>query len=138
MQRVLPWILTFVSLFAGVASISMFHRFMSMLQPELYENDLATDSDRLLMLVLAVLAGIVGSFVVGAIAGHRLKLHMMIFLVIMLVIDLLGIFGYLAPQPLWFKALILITLPLQVWIGGKLARLVRKKAYGEPASSQVP
>jgi hypothetical protein len=56
-----------------------------------------------------------------AIAGHRPWLHLGLFFVLMGAIDLNAVLGELANQPVWFKTLILGTLPLQVWLGGRLA-----------------
>ena len=129
MSRIWPWIRTVISLPLGLVAISLVHELAKLGLPQLYANDLANDADRTLMLLLSILAGIVGSFLVGAIARHRLRLHMGLFLVAMLIIDWLGIIGYLAAQPLWFKIAIIVTLPLQVWVGGKLARMMFPSAY---------
>lgn len=58
---------------------------------------------------------------------------MTIFLIIMAVLDLQAILGYLKPQPFWFKALVLATLPLQVWLGGILSKTIFRGAYGPSA-----
>lgn len=132
-KSLLPWLRTLLAFPAGVVSIGLFHQLAGLVLPALYGSDLATDRDRLLMLVLAVLAGVVGSFVVAFVARHRLWLHMAIFLLIMAGLDLRAVFGYLSPQPFWFKALVIGTLPVQAWIGGILARAACRKAY-QPAA----
>ena len=129
MSRIWPWIRTVISLPLGLVAISLVHELAKLGLPQLYANDLANDADRTLMLLLSILAGIVGSFVVGAIARHRLWMHMGLFLGAMLIIDWLGIIGYLASQPMWFKIAIILTLPLQVWVGGKLAKIMLPSAY---------
>ena len=52
---------------------------------------------------------------------------MFVFLLVMLVIDIAVIRGDLAMQPFWFKGLVIATLPLQVYIGGRLAMLTGRK-----------
>lgn len=79
------------------------------------------------MLVLMVLTGIIGSFIVAAIAQNRPWLHMGMFLLVMIAIDLQAVFGHLSPQPLWFKASIMLTLLLQAWLGGLMARTMFKQ-----------
>ena len=133
MRRALPWLRTVISIPLGVVAVSVFHKLVGALLPRLYGSDLSNDPDRLAMLVLTVLAGIFASFVVAAAAQHRLWLHMGILLVVMIAMDLPAVLGYLSPQPLWFKALIMLTLPLQAWLGGLMARIVFRKAYGSAA-----
>lgn len=133
MHRAVPWLRTLISLPLGVAAIVMFHKCVGVLLPRLYGSDLSNDPDRLAMLGLTVVAGILGSFVVAGVARHRLWLHMGLFLIVMIAIDLPAVLGYLSPQPLWFKAMVMLTLPLQAWLGGLLARAVFKKAYGPAA-----
>jgi hypothetical protein len=89
---------------------------------------LVNDQERLLSLILATAAGTIGSFVVAAVARHRIWLHMAIFLALMLVIDVGFLRTVAAAQPLWFKALVIATLPLQVWIGARLAMLTFRKS----------
>jgi zinc transporter ZupT len=129
MRRFLPWLRTVVSLPLGIVAIMAFHQLMAALVPRLYAADLDNTADRIWMLVLTVLAGIIGSAVVALIARHRLWLHMALFLVVMLVIDILAVAGYLAPQPLWFKALTLLSLPLQAATGGWIAKRLSPAAF---------
>lgn len=133
MHRAVPWLRTLISLPLGVAAIVMFHKGVGVLLPRLYGSDLSNDPDRLAMLGLTVVAGILGSFVVAGVARHRLWLHMGLFLIVMIAIDLPAVLGYLSPQPLWFKAMVMLTLPLQAWLGGLLARAVFRKPYGPAA-----
>ena len=129
MRRALPWLRTVISIPLGVVAVSVFHKLVGALLPRLYGSDLSNDPDRLAMLALTVLAGIFASFVVAGIAQHRLWLHMGIFLIVMIAMDLPAVLGYLSPQPIWFKALIMLTLPMQAWLGGLMARVVFKRAY---------
>ena len=52
-----------------------------------------------------------------------------IFLAMMAVVDTIAVFGFLAPQPVWLKAVVLLSLPLQAWLGGLLARIACRTAY---------
>lgn len=126
MKKVLPWLRTLVSFPLGLLAIQLFHLAGRQVSPPAY-GDLDSESTRLLALSLVTGAGIVGSFVVGAVARHRIWLHMAAFLALMLAIDIAAIVGVLATQPTWFKVLIIATLPLQVWIGARLAMLTYPK-----------
>lgn len=121
MRRFLPWLRTVASLPLGIVAILLFHQLMAALLPRLYAADLDNTTDRIWMLMLTVLAGMIGSVVVALVVRHRLWLHMVLFLVVMLVIDILAVTSYLAPQPVWFKALVLLSLPLQAGLGGWIA-----------------
>ena len=127
MDKVIPWLRSIVAFPLGLVAIRLFHMAGRQLTPQAY-GLLDSDAERVLSIVLATIAGILGSFVVGAIARHRIWLHMIIFLTLMLVIDLGFLRGTAATQPMWFKALVLATLPLQAWIGGQLAALTFRKA----------
>ena len=123
----IPWVRSAVAFPLGLVAIKLLHAAGRHLLPMGY-GELASDNERLLSLTLATVAGIVGSFVVGAVARHRLWLHMVIFLALMLVIDIGFLKTAAAAQPLWFKALVIATLPLQVWIGARLAMLTFRKS----------
>lgn len=122
MSTAIAWLRSVVAFPLGLVAIHAFHLAGQGLIPLAY-GALDSDRARWLALALATVAGIVGSFVVGAVAGHRLRLHMAIFFAVMLGIDLGAIRGGLAAQPVWLKTLVLAVLPLQVWIGGRLAHL---------------
>ena len=132
MSVVIPWIRTIVSLPLGLVAIQLFHLAAGQLIPHAY-GELTTDSLRWLSLALVTIAGILGSAVVGAVASHRIWLHMFVFFLVMLVIDIAVIKGDLAVQPFWFKGLVIATLPLQVYIGGRLAMLTLRKSESAAA-----
>ena len=127
-----PWIRTIVSLPLGLVAIQLFHLAAACLVPDAY-GELTTDPDRWLSLTLVTIAGILGSAVVGAVARHRLKLHMFLFLLVMLVIDIAVVKGELAAQPIWFKGLVITILPLQIYIGARLAMLTFPKGASTAA-----
>ena len=122
MDRVWPWIRSVVGLVLALAAINVMHAAGEALFPDAYAA-IDDDADRVVLLGVALLAGTIASFVLGAIARHRLWLHMGLFLLLMLAIDVAALLGPLAAEPVWLKVLVIATLPLQVWIGGRLARL---------------
>ena len=126
MKAILPWLRSLVSFPLGLLAIQLFHLAGRQFFPLAYGN-LDSDTARLLALTLVNGAGIAGSFVVGAVARHRIWLHMAIFLALMLAIDIAAIVGALATQPIWFKVLVIATLSLQVWVGARLAMLTYRK-----------
>jgi hypothetical protein len=126
-NAVIPWVRSVVAFPLALVAIKLFHAAGRHFLPMGY-GELASDNQRLLSLTLATVAGIVGSFVVGAVARHRIWLHMAIFLALMLVLDIGFLKTSAAAQPLWFKALVIATLPLQVWIGARLAMLTFRKS----------
>jgi hypothetical protein len=121
MRKIWPWIRTVIAFPAGLMAIQLTHRLGQFFVPSLAETLPATDLERTKAIVLIFLAGVAGSFVIGAIARHRLWLHMALFFLLALLIDLRAV-AALATQPLWFRALILVTLPPQVLLGARLAQ----------------
>ena len=89
---IIPWIRTIVSLPLGLLAIQLFHLAAGRLIPYAY-GELSTDTVRWLSLALVTAAGIFGSSVVGAVARHRVWLHMFVFLLVMLFIDIAVIKG---------------------------------------------
>ncbi|HKT42436.1 MAG TPA: hypothetical protein VJQ86_08800 [Rhodanobacteraceae bacterium] len=122
MRHVPSWLRTVIALPIGIVAINVFHQLAALLLPALYGGNLEYDSHRFQMLLLGMGAGVAGSFTMGAIARQRLWLNMGIFLVAMLAIDVFAITSLLATQPAWFKAAVLLSLPLQVWAGALLAK----------------
>lgn len=127
MDKVWPWIRSVVGLVLALAAINLVHAAGEALLPDAYAA-IDDDADRVVLLGVALLgvallAGTIASFVLGAIARHRLWLHMGLFLLLMLAIDIAALLGPLAAEPVWLKVLVIATLPLQVWVGGRLARL---------------
>ena len=131
MGKVWPWVRTVVGFVLGLVAIELANRAGAAIFPEVYAA-LDTDAGRVTALAVATLAGIAGSFVLGAIARHRLGLHMALFGIAMLAIDLAALRGPLSTQPLWFKVAVIATLPLQVWIGGWLAGLTWRRTRDDP------
>lgn len=122
MRHLPAWLRTAIALPIGIVAINVFHQLAALLLPDLYAGNLEHDSHRVQMLLLGMGAGVTGSFAMGAIARQRLWLNMAIFLIAMLAIDVFAITSMLASQPAWFKAAVLLSLPLQVWAGALLAK----------------
>lgn len=129
MEKLHPWLRTLLALPLGLVALAFFHFAVNAAAPQLYDA-FVDDVDRMLSFALATVAGIVGSVVVGVIARHRLWLHMGIFMVIMLLIDLDAVRGVFGQEPAWFKVLLLASLPFQVWMGGVLASKLSRRMHG--------
>ena len=86
---------------------------------------LSTNS-QIVFLIIVFIAGMSGAFVVGFLA-HRAKwLHVWIFCGIAVAGDIYAIIDPLVEQPTWVKIVILVSIPPQIWIGGKLGIISRK------------
>ncbi|MFA5685015.1 MAG: hypothetical protein WCZ65_06245 [Lysobacteraceae bacterium] len=126
MKAIIPWVRTIISFPLGLAAIMLFHSGVLLIFPSAY-GELDNDLIRALSLTLIFAAGVFGSVIVGVVAGHRIWLHMAFFFAIALVIDIDAINGELSAQPLWFKALVIATLPVQMWLGARLVLLAYPK-----------
>ena len=120
LKALIPWLRSVVAFPVGLLAIQLFHLAAVRFLPDAY-NALETDEKRALVIVLTAIAGTIGSFFVAAVAGHRPWLHLGLFFALMGAIDLVAVLGDLSNQPVWFKALFLPSLLLQVWPGGRLA-----------------
>ena len=125
MKWMLEGLRSVLSMVAGLAAIQSFHFLAGLAFPALYADNPASDPDRLAMLLLAVGAGTLGSLAVGLVARRAVVAHLVVFLLLMALIDFGVVFGPYASQPVRFKAAILLTLPLQTFIGGHLAKRIR-------------
>lgn len=92
----------------------------------IFENGLSSKgfptaaNSQIVFLIYIFIAGLVGSYVVGLFSKKNQWMLLFIFGGLLLVNDIYSILSPLADQPLWFKVIIIVTLPIQIWIGGIL------------------
>jgi len=92
----------------------------------IFENGLSSKgfptatNSRIVFLIYIFLAGLVGSYVVGLFSKKNQWILLLIFGGLLLVNDIYSIASPLADQPVWFKVVVIVTLPIQIWIGGIL------------------
>lgn len=128
-QKILPWLRTLIALALGIAAIEAVHFAGGRLLPGAYAPP-GAGSLAGALLGLMLLAGIAGTFVTVLVARHRPWLHATIFLAMMLALDAAAAVGVFAEREAWFKVLMLASLPLQAWLGAKLAL----RAWPQPAT----
>jgi len=99
----------------------------------LFEGDLSekgfpmTGSSQAVYLIYIFIAGLAGAVVVGLFSKQKNWTLLLIFGGLLLANDIYAIIAPLSEQPLWVKLLILLTLPLQIWIGGIIGMRFRMK-----------
>ena len=103
---------TGVSLPLGLLTIDWFHWVAERVVPGAYlpGNDVA-------FLPLVLVTGMAGCIVAFSVTGHRSWVYTGVFLLAMAVVDAMAVMGDLAGRPLWFRAGVMVSLPLQVWVG---------------------
>lgn len=69
-------------------------------------------------LIYIFIAGLVGAYIVGLFSMRNKWTLLFIFFGLLLVNDIYSILSPLVEQPIWFKAVLFATLPLQIWLGG--------------------
>jgi hypothetical protein len=74
------------------------------------------------------IAGVLAAWTVAKLAPRAPRLHAAVFFVLMLVISMVAVAQLGGDWPRWFSAGILLTLPLQVWLGFWLSLPGRKHA----------
>ena len=126
MKAVVQWVRTVASLPLGLFAIDGFHLVAERVVPGAYlpGNDLA-------FLLLIVAAGIAGCAVAISVTGHRTWVHAGVFLLLMVVVDARTVMGELAGWPVWFRAGVMVSLPLQVWVGMVLVRIGLRYSPGQ-------
>ncbi|WP_101927486.1 MULTISPECIES: hypothetical protein [Luteimonas] len=72
-------------------------------------------------LAIVCLAGVAGAWVVVRRAPRAPRGHALAFFVLALALDTIAVVQLGHGMPLWFSAGVLLTLPLQVWLGLRLA-----------------
>lgn len=77
-------------------------------------------------LIYIFIAGLVGAYVVGLFSKRNKWTLLLIFFGLLLINDIYSIVSPLVEQPIWFKVVILATLPPQIWLGGILGMLTMK------------
>lgn len=125
LDSAIPWVRTAIAVPACVFAFNATHSAGQLLSPRAYDP-LLLDSQRSVILFYVLLAGIVATFVVVALARHRALLHAVVLCAIGLAIDLRAIAGPLHDQPLWFRALVIALLPIQAAVGVLLGRMTWK------------
>ena len=115
----MPWVRTVVSLPMGLFAIDGFHLVAERVVPGAYlpGNDLA-------FLLLIVAAGIAGCVVAFSVTGHRSWVFAGGGLLLMVVVDARRVRGGWGGGPFWFRAGVMGSLPLQVWVGMVLVQRV--------------
>jgi hypothetical protein len=72
-------------------------------------------------------AGLAGGFVVVLAAPRAPGIHALSFGAIALAIDLWVVLGTLQGAPLWYRVLVIATVPPQIWVGAKLGMMARHR-----------
>ena len=122
MDKAWPWVRSVVGFVLGAVAIQLVNMAGAAVFPDAFSG-IDSDGERASLTLVGVLAGIAGAFLQGAIARHRLWLHMVVFGLAMLAVDIAVVLGPLAAEPWWFKAVVVGAVPLQVLVGGWLAGL---------------
>ena len=116
-----------VSLAVAFIALDLVHRGMAALWPQYYV-DPVTDADRWVVSLITFVAGVVAAIALAIVAHRRRWWFLGLFLIAALAIDLMVVLGPWAAQPLWFKAGVVATVPLQLWLGGWVVSRVTRLA----------
>ncbi|TYZ06925.1 hypothetical protein FY528_16775 [Hymenobacter lutimineralis] len=77
---------------------------------------------------LVFLAGVAAGLVVSLVGGTHRKIILLVLAGLFLLSDLLAVLGPLRGAPLWYRVLMVVLVPLQVWIGWRLATKLKSRA----------
>jgi hypothetical protein len=93
-----------------------------------------------LYLPVLFLAGMVGAFLVVVGVPRKPVVHALVFGGLALLGDIIVVRDYAAVWAVWFSALVVVTVPPQVWLGAVLGLRARRRwaPWAEPRSEAVP
>lgn len=86
-----------------------------------------TENSIIVFLIILFVAGMVGAFIIAVLIKQKPWIHLGIFFVLAIPGDISLIQGQLAEFPLWTKIIILVSIPVQIWIGGKIGLMIKRK-----------
>ena len=86
-----------------------------------------TENSRIVFLIILFVAGMVGAFIIAVLIKQKPWIHLGIFCALGILWDIIAIQGQLAELPLWTKIIILVSIPVQIWIGGKIGIMIKRK-----------
>ena len=86
-----------------------------------------TENSRIVFLIILFVAGMVGAFIIAVLIKQKPWIHLGIFFALAIPGDIYAIQGQLAEFPLWAKIIILVSIPVQIWIGGKIGIMIKRK-----------
>lgn len=82
---------------------------------------------QLLVLLMAFSAGALGAFFLVWLAPVKPKVHALIYLFLITLIDVVAMVDFWGKVPVWFSVMMIIIVPLQVWAGMKPGLKIRRK-----------
>ena len=85
-----------------------------------------TQNSIIVFLIMIFIAGMVGAFIIAILIKRKIWIHLGVFCGLAIIGDVLALKGQLVDFPIWAKIVVLITIPLQVWIGGKMGLWLKK------------
>jgi hypothetical protein len=129
--RVLPLLQSLLAIALGVIAVMIVNLPAASIIESLFPGSLDPDGMPLTagaqgaFLPILFLAGIAGAFVVVLVAPRAPVGHAVVFGVLALVADIAIVTQYRGIWPLWFSALVVLTVPPQIWLGAMLGLRAR-------------
>jgi hypothetical protein len=140
--RVLPLLQSVLAIALGVIAVMIVNLPAASIVESLFPGSLGPDGMPLTaeaqgaLLPIIFLAGMAGAFVVVLVAPRALVGHAVVFGALALVGDIAVVAEYWGMWPLWFSALVVLTVPPQIWLGAVLGLRVRRRwaPWGRPSA----
>ncbi len=117
---------------AGLVVVFLFNYFGSMVLERLYGSALTpegiptTGPSIIAFLIMIFIAGTLGSTLITVIEKRRIWTLLGVFCILAILTDGMAIQSDLESLPVWAKVLVMITIPIQIWLGAKLGLSFKK------------
>ena len=118
---------------AGIIAISLVNYVGTLILKSIFETEISPDgiplseNSRIAYLFMIFIAGMIGAFIITILVKQKPWVHLGVFCALGFIIDILAIQGPLVDFPLWAKIIVLVSIPIQIWLGGIIGLKIKKR-----------
>lgn len=118
---------------AGIIGILLVNYVGTMILKSIFETGISPDgiplseNSRIAYLFMIFIAGIVGAFIITILIKQKPWVYLGVFCALAFISDILAIQGPLVDFPIWAKIIVLVSIPIQIWLGGIIGLKIKKR-----------
>ncbi len=116
---------------AGYVGVFMINLIGSVVLHLLFISDLNTYgvpltlNAQIIYLIFLIMSGFVGAFIIAVLAKYRNWFHWCALCFLAIIGDIIMLQGQLSVFPVWIEVILIATIPLQIWLGGRVGIKLR-------------
>lgn len=117
---------------AGIIGILLVNYVGTMILKSIFKTGISPDgiplseNSIIAYLFMIFIAGIVGAFIITILIKQKPWIHLGVFCALAFISDTLAIQGLLVDFPVWAKIIVLVSIPIQIWLGGIIGLKIKK------------